>query len=169
MPKFIQNRISWIFQRLNLLANLTAENLALRHQLVVLKRNQKRPALKGRDRMFWVLLSRIWSGWRDAVVIVQPDTVVRWHKRRSNSIGSISPEVENAEDLDWIPKLRLWYLGWQIRIRSGAHQRFMANSLNSGLWHLSERYLDSYVDIDENRPPRIGEHSLRIIWRTQLL
>ena len=81
MPKFIQNRISWIFQRLNLLANLTAENLALRHQLVVLKRNQKRPALKGRDRMFWVLLSRIWSGWRDAVVIVQPDTVVRWHKK----------------------------------------------------------------------------------------
>ena len=81
MSKFIQIRLFWVFQRLNLLANLTAENLALRHQLVVLKRKQKRPTLKERDRLFWVLLSRVWSGWRDAVLIVQPDTVVRWHKR----------------------------------------------------------------------------------------
>ena len=72
-------------QRLNLVAYLTAENLALRQQLIVLKRNQKRPALKDRDRLFWVLLSRIWSGWRSALLIVQPDTVVRWHKRAFKS------------------------------------------------------------------------------------
>jgi putative transposase len=60
---------------------LAAENIALRQQLIVLKRKQKRPALKERDRLFWVLLSRIWPGWRDVVHIVQPDTVVRWHKR----------------------------------------------------------------------------------------
>jgi putative transposase len=81
MSKFIQYCISWAFQTFNLLANLTAENLALRHQLVVLKRSQRRPTLKDRDRVFWVLLSRIWSGWRETVLIVQPDTVVRWHKR----------------------------------------------------------------------------------------
>ena len=86
MSKFIENSLRWVFQRLNLLANLTAENLALRHQLVVLKRNQKRPALKERDRVFWVVLSHIWSGWREAVVIVQPDTVVRWHKRCASQI-----------------------------------------------------------------------------------
>ena len=80
MSKFIQNSLSWVFRRLNLLTNLTAENLALRHQLVVLSRNQKQPALNNRDRMFWIFLSRFWSGWRKAVVIVQPDTVVRWHK-----------------------------------------------------------------------------------------
>ena len=83
MSKFIRYCFGWVFQRFNLLANLTAENLALRHQLVVLKRNQKRPRLKDRDRMLWVLLSRFWSGWREAVVIVQPDTVVRLHKRAS--------------------------------------------------------------------------------------
>ena len=77
----MQNCLGWVFQRLNLLANLTTENLALRHQLVVLKRSHKRPVLKERDRLFWVLLSRIWSGWRETVLIVQPDTVVRWHKR----------------------------------------------------------------------------------------
>ena len=81
MSKFMQNCLGWVFQRLNLLANLTTENLALRHQLVVLKRSHKRPVLKERDRLFWVLLSRIWSGWRETVLIVQPDTVVRWHKR----------------------------------------------------------------------------------------
>jgi transposase InsO family protein len=81
MCKFIYGCLIRVSQRLNIVANLTAENLALRHQLVVLKRNQKRPKLKERDRLFWVVLSRIWSGWRNAVFIVQPDTVVRWHKR----------------------------------------------------------------------------------------
>ena len=70
-----------MFLQLNIVGNLSAENLALRHQLVVLMRNQKRPTLSQRDRLFWVILSRFWSGWREAVVIVQPDTVVRWHKR----------------------------------------------------------------------------------------
>jgi hypothetical protein len=60
---------------------LATENIALRQQLIVLRRKQKRPVLKERDRLFWVLLSRIWPVWRDVVYIVQPDTVVRWHKR----------------------------------------------------------------------------------------
>jgi len=55
-----------------------AENVALRHQILVLRRNQKRPTIKVRNRLFWVGLSRIWSEWRDALVIVKPDTVVRW-------------------------------------------------------------------------------------------
>ena len=81
MLKIIRKCSHWVYQRLNIVANLTAENIALRHQLIVLKRKQNRPALKERDRLFWVILSRIWSGWREAVVIVKPDTVVRWHKR----------------------------------------------------------------------------------------
>ena len=72
---------SWLLGKLNIIGNLVAENVALRQQLIVLKGSQKRPALKERDRPFWVLLSRIWSGWRNAVYVVQPDTVVRWHKR----------------------------------------------------------------------------------------
>jgi len=81
MLNFIRKYGSWVFLQLNIVGNLSAENLALRHQLVVLMRNQKRPTLSQRDRLFWVILSRFWSGWREAVVIVQPDTVVRWHKR----------------------------------------------------------------------------------------
>ena len=106
MLKIIRNCSNWLSQRLHIVASLTAENLTLRQQLIVLKRNQKRPALKERDRLFWVILSRIWSGWRNAVLIVQPDTVVRWHKKafklcwtrksRSGRRGrpSVDPEVK---------------------------------------------------------------------------
>jgi len=56
------------------------ENLALRQQLAIYKRNSKRPKLAPRDRWFWVVLSRAWKGWRQALVVVHPDTVVRWHR-----------------------------------------------------------------------------------------
>lgn len=77
----IQNCLHWFIRRLNIVAYLTAENLALRQQILVLKRNQKRPILKECDRMFWKVLSHVWPKWRDALLIVQPETVIRWHKR----------------------------------------------------------------------------------------
>ena len=60
---------------------LVLENLALRHQLDVLQRNAKRPRLTNRDRTLWVVLSRVWTDWRRSLTLVQPDTVVRWHRR----------------------------------------------------------------------------------------
>lgn len=62
-------------------ADLAAENLALRQQLAVLRRTAKRPQICQRDRIFWVWLSRLWKNWRSSLLIVQPDTVVRWHRR----------------------------------------------------------------------------------------
>ena len=56
------------------------ENLVLRHQLGVLERPGRRPALGNADRRLWSLLAREWSGWRAHVHIVQPATVVRWHR-----------------------------------------------------------------------------------------
>jgi hypothetical protein len=61
--------------------DLALENLALRQQLAVLKRGGKRPAIKKKDRLFWVWLSRIWKGWRESLVIVKPETVVGWHRK----------------------------------------------------------------------------------------
>ena len=60
---------------------LVLENLAIRHQLQVLQRSGKRPQLSRWDRGFWVLLSRLWKDWRGSLVIVQPTTVVGWHKK----------------------------------------------------------------------------------------
>ena len=59
---------------------LAIEVLALRHQLGVLKRSVKRPRLTNADRGLWVLLSRRWASWSDALIIVKPDTVIRWHR-----------------------------------------------------------------------------------------
>jgi hypothetical protein len=60
--------------------NLLLENLALRHQLLVLTRNPSRPRLNSLDRAFLAWLSRSWSGWRIRLRLVQPDTVIRWHR-----------------------------------------------------------------------------------------
>ena len=55
---------------------LTIENLALRQQLAIYKRTVPKPKLKASDRMFWVTLQRLWSGWREVLVIVKPETVI---------------------------------------------------------------------------------------------
>jgi putative transposase len=61
---------------------LALENLALRQQLSVYKRTTTRPKLRPPDRLFWVGLARVWVGWRQSLVIVTPDTVLRWQRRR---------------------------------------------------------------------------------------
>lgn len=60
---------------------VTLENLALRRQLAIYKRNSKRPKLTQAHRWFWIVLARLWNDWRKALVIVQPDTVVKWHRQ----------------------------------------------------------------------------------------
>jgi putative transposase len=61
---------------------LALENLALRQQLAVYKRRLSRPKLRSTDRLFWVGLAKVWAAWRQALVIVSPDTVLRWQRHR---------------------------------------------------------------------------------------
>src|SRR6266581_683799 len=61
---------------------LAVENLALRQQLAVYKRTTARPKLRTTDRLFWIWLARVWAGWRQPLVIMTPDTVLRWQRRR---------------------------------------------------------------------------------------
>src|SRR5690349_10528709 len=89
--------------------NLLLENLALRQQLLTLKRKQRRPRLNRFDRMFWVMIKRTWSNWKDALVIVTPETVVGWHRagfrlywrwrsRHQNALGR-KPVSKELRDL----------------------------------------------------------------------
>jgi putative transposase len=73
----------WCVLRLLLLprGRLALENLALRQQLAVLRRSVPRPRLRPWDRLFWAWLSRCWAGWKDALLIVTPATVVGWHRQ----------------------------------------------------------------------------------------
>ncbi len=61
-------------------AELQLENLALYQQLANFKAKRPRPRLKPPDRWFWVALRRVWSGWQRVLIVVQPDTVVGWHR-----------------------------------------------------------------------------------------
>lgn len=60
--------------------HLLLENLALRQQLAVLARRRPQPRFSAPDKLFWIVLCRLWPGWRKALILVQPDSVVRWHR-----------------------------------------------------------------------------------------
>ncbi len=60
--------------------DLLLENLALRQQLGVLTRKYPRPQFAAADKFFWVMLRRLWLGWKRALTLVRPETVVRWHR-----------------------------------------------------------------------------------------
>jgi transposase InsO family protein len=61
-------------------ADLVAENVMLRQQLIVLKRQVKRPQLTNLDRIRLVLAARCTQFWQQALFIVQPETLLRWHR-----------------------------------------------------------------------------------------
>jgi putative transposase len=60
--------------------SLLLENLALRQQIAALKRRHPRPRLSAFDKLFWVAARKFWSGWNQALLVVTPETVVRWHR-----------------------------------------------------------------------------------------
>ncbi len=93
--------------------SLQLEIAALRHQLSVYQRAHRRPAIASSDRFLWSVLARVWRGWRDALFLVQPRTVIRWQRKRFRaywcglSYGdcrgrpSISPELRTLIRRMW--------------------------------------------------------------------
>ena len=69
-----------VFRGFRTRRSLMLENLALRQQLAVFKRQQPRPRLGAIDKLFWVVARRFWAQWKKALFIVLPDTVARWHR-----------------------------------------------------------------------------------------
>ena len=89
-------------------AALQTEVFVLRHQLSVLQRSNhgRRVRLRATDRILWVWLSRLWAGWRSALVIVKPETVIAWHRqgfrfywrwkwRHAEGRPTVSPELRD--------------------------------------------------------------------------
>jgi putative transposase len=60
---------------------LAIEVLVLRQQLAVLQREKTKPRLKKLDRLFWVCVSKVWSNWKNALVLIKPETVINWHQK----------------------------------------------------------------------------------------
>ncbi|MGA8437058.1 MAG: hypothetical protein WB762_00500 [Candidatus Sulfotelmatobacter sp.] len=76
---------------------LYLENLALRQQLSIYQRQQKRPRLSGGDSWFWMTVSVMWKNWRQALHMAHPDPVVRGPRERFRGIGEGCPG--NREEL----------------------------------------------------------------------
>jgi len=79
------------------LAALLLESIALRHQIAVLERSRtRRPCFRLWDRLFWILFSRWWPQWRDSLIIVQPETVLRWRRDGWSALWRYRARVAGA-------------------------------------------------------------------------
>ncbi len=133
-------------------SELVAENALLRQQLIILRRQVKRPACTKTDRMFLVLLARLVRTWQQALVIVQPDTLLRWHRelfrmywKRQSKTASHAPKVA-AETIALIREMakdnRLW----------GA-ERIRGELLKLGL-RVCKRTIQKYMRTVRTHQPR---------------
>ena len=84
--------------------SLLLENLALRQQLVALKRRHPRPSLGLFDKLFWVDARRVWSDWKQSLILVTPETVVRWHRSGFRMYWRLISRVRVQVGRRWTPK-----------------------------------------------------------------
>jgi hypothetical protein len=80
MFKLVWSLFEWFTAFLRSRNSLGLEIVALRQQVNVLKRKHPRSRLRVWDHVFWVFLRRVWSRWAKVLVVVKPETVVRWHR-----------------------------------------------------------------------------------------
>lgn len=159
---------------------LAIEMLALRHQLGVLKRSVKRPRLSNVDRGLWVLLSRRWASWSDALIIVKPATVIRWHRAgfrrywtwRSRPKGGrpgIDPQVRKlikqmaAANLWGAPRIHGELLKLGIQISEATVSKHMPRRRKPPLqtWRaFLENHVDTLVSMDFFTVPTVFFHVL---------
>jgi putative transposase len=128
------------------------EFVALRLQVLVLQRSGRAHKLRLRaaDRLLWVWLSRLWSGWRSALVIVKPETVIAWHRRGFRLYWSWKSRHPLGR-----PSVS-WEVIDLIRKMSVANPRWGAPRIHGELWklgfELSEATVAQYM-VRSRKPP----------------
>jgi putative transposase len=133
-------------------SELIAENALLRHQLIVLQRQVKRPTFTRTDRILLVLLARLVRTWQQALVIVQPDTLLRWHRelfrwhwKRKSMTASHKPKVA-AETITLIREMAK-----DNRLRGA--ERIRGELLKLGI-HMCKRTIQKYMRNVRTQQPR---------------
>jgi putative transposase len=147
---------------------LAAENLALRQQLTVLNRKIKRPHLHRRDRFFWVVLSQLWMNWREILIIVKPETVIKWHRQgfrlywRCKSKAPVGRPKIDKEIRELIGKMSretpLWGVPrLQAELRLLGYARRMVPDLTSEL-----RQMQAWLELDRIEVAERGDLAARL-------
>src|SRR5215467_1088712 len=80
MVSALRHLIGWMIDLFRSREDLLLENLALRQQLLALHSRRRRLRLSTVHKLFWVILRKLWSGWKRPLVLVTPRTVVAWHR-----------------------------------------------------------------------------------------
>ena len=119
--------VDWLDTILRRRVSLQLEVVALRHQLAIYQRTCRRPRISPPDRLLWSCLARVWSGWRDDLFFVNPNTVTAWQRKRfrdqrfqrsSASSSAASPERIRLGD-----RLALW-ANWASSASMSQNQRW---------------------------------------------
>src|SRR5450755_3245036 len=76
----LRHLLGWVVSVFRSREELLLENLALRQQLLALHSQRPRPRLSSVDRLFWIVLRKFWTGWKESLILVTAETVVRWHR-----------------------------------------------------------------------------------------
>jgi putative transposase len=100
--------------------SLLIENLALRQQLAAIRRKHPRSQLGRLDKLFWVVIRQFWSQWKKALIVVTPETVVRWHQAGFRLCWRLISKVKKPIGRRQTPKCGSWSSGWLPRIQLGA-------------------------------------------------
>ena len=169
MISWVKLVISWLASFKCEKRDLLLEVIALRQQILVFQRNRPRPRSTQGDRLFWVVLSKVWSGWKRSVLAFQPETIIgwqrsvfcmfwRWKSRRKGGRPSIDRETVVlirrmwTENSTWgAPKIRreLLKLGMKISITTIQKYKPKGQSSNGQRWMTFLRnHLDAVVSTD---------------------
>ena len=90
--------------------------------------NHPRPPFGAADKLFWVMLRQLWVGWERALILIQPETVVRWHRKVSDCIGRgfLDTEPKREESVS-AGNCGRSFSAWYPRTRHGVRRAFMEN------------------------------------------
>ena len=103
----VRHLIGWVLSGFRSREDLILDNLALRQQLLAFHLRRPRPRLGTLEKLFWVAMRNMWPGWRKSLILVTPETVIRWHRAgfrlywaclsRTQGVGGRKPLTVSGE------------------------------------------------------------------------
>src|SRR5580700_4636954 len=144
--------LGWVVSAFRSRENLILENLALRQQLLALHAKRPQRRLTARHKLFWVMLRKRWSGWRNPLILVTPRTVTGWHRAgfvlywkwlsRAKQRGGRKPVSKEVRTL---------IFRMVTEIRPGERRVFTANCSSSASISRKPQSRDGFGDVPELR------------------
>ncbi len=132
-------------------SELLAENALLRQQLIILRRQIKRPTYRKRDRLLLVLLARMVRTWKQALFIVQPETILRWHRELFRLFWKRTSRAQSREPR-LSPETIVLIKDMTVNNRLWGAERIRGELLKLGI-RVSKRTIQKYMKLVRLKRP----------------